>query len=477
MLSVVDYVIIVVYFLCILGIGAFTGKGQKSIRDYFLGSRNMPWYAAMFSGIATVVSAISYIGAPAVAFSEDFRYHQVRLGFPIALLALCLVFLPTFYKTNQASIYQYLGSRFDAKTQVFTSVLFVFLKLAYLGLAIYVPALVIEKMFDIPLYQTALFVGLFTVFYTVAGGIKAVIWTDTIQLFILTFGLVAVFAVAVDGVDGGLAQVIEVGRMEDKFRFIDFSFDLTEKYTFWGGVFGGAVLLVIQFGSDQAEVQRFLTTKSLRHSVASMIGTLFFTTLYGVFVFFVGTTLYSFYGQFPEKGAMLVEANEIFPKFIVEELPTGLKGLISAGVLSAGMSTVSSVLNSLTTVCVTDLYRRVCTETPSLNAVRGATFVIGIIGIALAMFMGSLGNVLEISVALGSFFGGPLVGVFLVGILNKRIQGDAAFCSLLLGFAFSIWLGFFTEVSFMWYGIFSAGVTGLSSLAIHAVGSRITRSE
>ena len=186
------------------------------------------------------------------------------------------------------------------------------------------------------------------------------------------------------------------------------------------------------------------------------MATLVITFGFGLFVFFIGTTLFAFYTEFPEKGALVLESNQIFPKFILEELPVGIKGLLVASILSAAMSTISSVLNSVTTVGISDFYNRFKKEEASVMLARTVTLCLGLVGIGLAGFMGSLGNILEIGMTLNSFFGGPLVGVFLIGMLNKRVRANPAFIGLCCGFAFSIYMGFFTEISFLWYGAFSA---------------------
>ncbi len=457
----IDYIIIAAYFSLIILIGSSFSSSQKSLKDYFLGGRSVPWWATMFSGIATMVSAISFLGAPGVAFNGDFTLHQYRLGLPIAMVALSLVMLPYFYNKQRFSIYQYLEERFDLKTRLFTSGLFMMMKLCYLGIAIYAPALVIDQMFGISIWYVVVFVGLFTTTYTLLGGIKAVIWTDTLQLFVLTGGLFIVVLIAIGKIDGGFSTVIATAQEHEKFRFFNFSWNLTEKYTALGGFIGGAFFLISQYGTDQAELQRFLTTKTLRQSNLALMGTLVITFGFGLLVFFIGTTLFAFYTEFPEKGAMNLESSKIMPKFIVEELPVGIKGLLVAGVLSAAMSTISSVLNSMTInpVGITDFYNRFSGKEADVKFARTVTLCLGVAGIALAGFMGSLGNILESAMTLNSFFGGPLVGVFPIGMLSKKVHANPAFIGLCCGFVFAIYLGFFTEISFLWYGTFAAVLT------------------
>jgi SSS family transporter len=458
-MTTIDYLVVALYFAVIVAVGVSFSGGQKSLKEYFLGGNDVPWWAAAASGIATLVSAVSYLSAPGVAAAGNYTLHQYRLGLPLAIFLLCWVMLPFFHRQQRYSIYEYFEERFDLKARLCASGLFVVLKVCYIGLATYAPALVVQKMFGWSIWPVVLFVGLVTTIYTVLGGIKAVIWTDTLQLVVLMGGLVAVAVVLLGRIDGGLGEVVAVGAAHDKFRFLDFSLDLTTRYTFWGGLVGGTFYLLTQYGVDQAELQRFMATRSLREGNLALVTTLLATFAFGLFVFFIGTMLFVFYTQNPAKGGVAVTSNEIFPKFILEELPAGLKGLLVAGVLSAAMSTISAVLNSVTTVGVADFYNRFAARPASVTLARGVTLALGVIGTLIAGLAGSLGNILELSMTLNSFFGGPLVGIFLLGMLTKRASANAAFAGLLAGLGVAIWLGTATKVSFLWYGAFSATAT------------------
>ena len=453
-----DYAIIICYFSLIIGVGvAF--RRQKSLRDYFLGGNSVPWWAATFSGIATILSAVSYLGAPGIGFTGDYRLHQYRLGLPFAILILCWIMLPFFYRTQRYSIYEYFEERFDLRARLFASGLFIVLKTCFLGLAIYAPALVIRQMFGISIWYIVGFVGVITTLYTMLGGIKAVIWTDTVQLFILMGGLFVVASIALSRIDGGLAAVIALGQAHDKFRFFDFSWDLDTPYTVWAGFVGGGIFLLSQYGSDQAELQRFLATRSLRDARLAILVTLLVTFAVGVGTFFIGSILFAFYTQMPEKGGLGVASNDIFPKFIIEELPIGVKGLLIAAVLAAAMSTISSVLNSVTTVIISDFYNRFSRRDATVAIARTVTVALGLCGVLLGGFAGSLGNILVMSMKLSGFFGGPMVGLFLLGMTCKRATGDGAFFGLCLGMAVTFSLGLLTDVSFLWYAAFSAATT------------------
>ncbi len=461
-----DYLIVALYFSGVLAVGAWFAGQQKSLKDFFLGGRTVPWWGAAASGIATIVSGVTYLGGPGLAFSTNYHWHQARLAAPFGLLVLCGLLLPTFHRLGTYSIYEYLERRFDARTRLVAAGMFVVLKTGYLGVVIYAPSLVLAAIFDLPLPLVVLVTGLATAAYTQLGGIKAVIWTDALQLCILVAGVVAAIALVAHTLDGGIGQILAVAGEAGRLDYFNFSPSLSETYTFWGCLVGGTFMLVSQFGTDQAEVQRFLTTKSPAQANLAMVVTVIFTAVVGVTVFFVGTALFAFYTAFPEKGGLATPGNGIFPKFIVEEMPTGVKGLLVAGVLAASMSTISSVLNSLATVVVSDIVPRLrrtgaLPDTAPLALLGNArrwTIFFGVVTTGLACFGGNLGNLLDATNRLVNLFGGSLLGVFLLGILNRRAGADCGVWALGAGLVTALSLQIFTDVSFMWFGPFSATI-------------------
>lgn len=456
-MSPIDLLIIAGYFGIIIGLGCLSGRGQRSLRDYFLGGRSVPWWAATASGVATIVSAVSYLGAPGVAYAGDFTLHQYRLGLPLVALVLCAVMIPRFYQRQHFSIYQFLEERFDLRTRLAASVVFVLLKSCYLAVVIYAPALIMHRMFGWPALGVVVLVGMLTTAYTVVGGIKAVIWTDTLQLVVLMGGLFVVFSMALARIDGGMAAVWEVGNAHDKFRFFNFSWSLEERYTVLGGLIGGSIYLLTQYGTDQAELQRFLTTRTQRQANVALLSTLAITFAFGLFVFLIGTAIFVFYQQRPRLEGPIA-SNDVMPTFILNELPSGLRGLLIAGVLSAAMSTISAVINSVTTVLVADFHNRFSAQEATLRQAKWISLGVGVVGTFLAGFAGQLGNILELTIQLSTLFGGPLVGVFLLGMLVPGARSGPAFWGLISGFTLSLTLTWMTAWSFLWVGTFSAAV-------------------
>ncbi|HRE79476.1 MAG TPA: sodium/solute symporter [Opitutaceae bacterium] len=468
-MGTLDYCLIAVYFVATLGLGWFVGTGQKTIKDFFHGDRSIPWWAAMCSGVATIVSGVSYLGSPGLAFSTNYNWLQFRLAVPFALLIICCILLPLFYKMGVYSIYEYLERRFDRRTRLLSACMFVFLKCGYLSVVIYASSLVLAEIVPLPFGVITITVGMVTALYTLVGGIKAVIWTDTLQLGVFVGGIIATISVVLSQVDGGVSTIIDIADRSGRLDFFNFSTDWTQTYTFWGCVFGGMFMIISQFGTDQAEIQRYLTTRTARDANVAMIFSHLALVVVGFGLFFIGTALFAFYSLHPEKGGLESSANRIYAKFIVEEMPVGMKGLLVGAVLAASMSTISSVLNSLATVTLADLVPAISKRTPTLASARWITLVFGGITTGLACFGGQFGNLLDASNRIINLFGGSLVGTFLLGTLCRNANAPGAFWGLILGTIAVVALEITTEVSFMWFGPFSAGISFFGGLLISSL--------
>lgn len=454
-MTLVDVAIIVAYLTAVLCVGAVFFRGQRSLNDFFLGHRNIPWWAAAFSGIATILSAVSFLGAPGQAFKSDMRFLQYRLGTPFALFIIGWIMIPFFYRLKVFSIYEYLEARFDLKTRLIASGQFFVLKALFLGIAIYAPSLLFVQMTGLPLLPVVLVVGLFTTFYTTMGGVKAVIWTDMLQLAILFGGLATVTSVIATRA-GGIDAVYSVAAANDKLRFFDFSTDLVSEFTLLGGIIGGTFVLLSQYGVNQAELQKMLTTADVSRSRMALFSSMIVASLVGVIYFLIGAGLYVFYSQNPDNGGMTINPDRVFAKFILEELPPGIKGLLMAAVAAAAMSAVSSILNSLTTVVTLDFYSRLSRRQASVMTARWITVIIGVACTLGALYVDRIGNLLVAATKLQNFFGGSLTGAFLLGMTTHSANGTGAFAGVVAGTVSVGVLSVFTAVSWMWHGVFAA---------------------
>lgn len=453
-MNLLDYIVLLVYVAVIVGLSGSFFTRSKSLKDFLLGGRNIPWWAAALSGLA--ISSNSLLGAPGQAFKSDFTYMQYRLALPIAIALNVLVIIPTYYKLGLLSVYEYLEVRFDLKTRLLASGLFVLLKCFFLGLVIYGSALVVAEISGRPLFAIIFLIGLIATIYTVLGGIEGVIWTDVLQMAVLAGGVIAAVWIVLGRIDGGLASVVNIAREAGKLNFINSSASFTDEFTVWNGILGGAFIMLALNGVDQSETQRFLTTPTLRESQVAISATMITATLYGLAVYSLGILLFVFYRQHPDKGGFGINPDRVFPKFIVEELPPGVTGLVVAAVFSAAMSSMAAVLSSQSTVVLEDFYKRLTGREVTTRHARLGIIAFGIVGTFIACFVSRLGTILVASNKLITFFGGTLVGVFLLGMLTKRANGWGAFLGALTGISGVALLSSLTRASFMWYGVFSA---------------------
>lgn len=481
-MTVFDYIVVALYFAGTFAIGAYFARGQKSLRDFLLGGRRIPWWGAAASGIATIVSGVSYLGGPGQAFTTNYQWHQARLAAPFGIVILCLLFLPRFHRSGVYSIYDYLERRFGVPTRLAAAGVFVLLKTGYLGVVIYAPALTLAQLFDVSVALMVLVTGLTATAYTHVGGIKAVIWTDAFQLLVLVGGIFAAILVVAQTLPEGLGEIWQTADAAGRLDFFNLSLDFSETYTLWGCLLGGTFMLLSQYGTDQAEMQRFLTTESPRAANVALAVSVLGMAVVGLSLFFVGTALFSFYSAHPDRGGLGVAGNAIFPKFIVEELPAGLTGLVVAGVLAACMSTISSVLNSLATVVLCDIaprWRRQTTpaaDAAELKSARRWTLLFGTLTTGIALFGDNFGNLLDATNRLINLFGGSLVGVFLLGMFNPHARGASGLWGLAAGLIAVLVLELATDVSFMWFGPFAAVVAfGTGSLVAIVRGHRWLR--
>lgn len=465
-MKIVDYLIIAGYFVIILSIGIYFSRSQHSLKDFFLGGHGIPWWAAAFSGVATILSGVSYLGAPGLAFTTNYTFHQYRLGMPIALLVLCFVMLPIFFRLNIYSIYEYLEMRFNRRVRLLAASLFIALKCCYLAIVIYAPSIIVAEMIGLPLVVVTLITGLTTAVYTVIGGIKAVIWTDSLQLIILLGGLLIALSIILSSIPGGVTEVLDVAEANGRLKLFDFSPSFTEPYTFWGGVIGGAFMLISQWGSDQSEIQRFLTTKSKAAANLGLVSSMLVATFVGLLLFFIGSCLFAYYSAHPEKGALDISSNRIFAKFIIEEMPVGIKGILVAAILSASMSTISTVLNSLATVTMNDFFPLWKKRASTVNEARVATVFFGVVITIGATLVGDFGNLLEATTRIANIFGGSLAGIFLLGMLSRWATPAAGFWGALLGFAVVITLNFGSSMAFLWFGPIASITAFISGILI-----------
>ena len=450
--TMIDYIIFIVYIVGTALIGASFGRKQNTTKDYFLGGRSIPWWAIGLSVMATQASAITFIGAPGWGYDGGLTRMTTYINVPLAMAFLIATIVPFFYKTEVYTAYEYLERRFDVKTRTLTAGLFLVARGLATGVVLYAPALVLSVITGMDISLTIIIMAVIAVSYTVLGGISAVIWTDVIQMVVLWIGAAISVFVIFQTVPGGWSEVMSTASETGMLQSLDFSFDLSVEYSIWAGVIGGFFLHAAYFGTDQSQIQRVLTSSSIRESKLSLVlgGVLMIPQM--LLFILIGVLLYIFYQYAGDPN--IDNLNELFPRFVVDELPAGLSGLIIAGVFAAAMSSLDSALNSLSAVSIRDFYskffRKDASEAHYLKASRYATVFWGIYATIFAFFAGNLGPVIEAVNQVGSYFYGALLGVFVLALFIKRVNGTGAFIGVIAGMI-SVWaVTAFGEISWLW---------------------------
>jgi SSS family transporter len=432
LLQWLDWAVILLYLVGTSAIGLYYYLREKkhSNDEFFLGGRNIPWWAAGVSLYATGTSAISYIAIPAKSFDTNWLYLAANVIGLMGNFFIAIWIVPLIRRLNLMSVYQYLEMRFHPKIRVLASALAIVLQLGgRMSIVLFLPSLAMAAVTGLNVTDSILIMGVVTIVYTFMGGMKAVIWTDFIQVFVMLGGAFFAIGYMVLHLDGGFPELLRVAAADDKMRIFDWSFDLT-KATVWGFLLA-AVIGVITYPQDQVMMQRVLSTKSDKEAGWSM-WTLAAIVVPGSFTFFaIGTVLYVFYQQHPDRLNPLLNVDSTFPQFIASELPVGITGLLIAGIFAASMSTLSSCINSVATLVSVDFYERYAKNPTPAKSVRLAewmTVIGGLIGVgtALLLAMVDVKSALDKSYELAGLLGGGFAGCYGLGLFTRRANWQGA---------------------------------------------------
>jgi SSS family transporter len=473
-----DLLIIVVYMLGVMGVGWYFARKQRNIRDYFLSDKNVPWWALAGSIVATETSTVTFISVPAFAFAANARgeggnltFLQLVLGYLIGRLIIVALFLPLYFKGELFTVYQILDQRFSGRVKRTAASLFLITRSIADGIRLYATALVLVALTGWADPVSILIIGAVTILYTYLGGMAAVIWTDLIQLVIYVAGALVAAVILLNGIPGGWSEVVAVGHEFHKWRLFDFTFNLGRSYTFWAGIIGGAFLTTATHGTDQLMVQRYLCSRTPRQAAAALLSSgAAILAQFGLFLL-IGLMLFVYYHHFPTlPEAVQNRADRVFPHFIVTQLPHGMIGLVIAAIFAAAMSTLASSLNSLAASAVTDFYRPLFgsdkTDRHYLNVSRWLTAGWGAIQIAVAVLAISMQQrVVDAVLAVASFTNGPILGLFFLGVLTRRVGPRGALAGVVTGVFFMLFVWLRLSVSWQWYVLLGSTVTFVSGLA------------
>jgi SSS family transporter len=480
-MSVIDIGVIAIYVSGCTVLGAWLGSRSQGLKGYFLGESNIPAWAVMISIVATETSTATFLSVPGVAYRTNFEYLQLAFGYILGRMVVATVLLPAYFRGTIFTAYQLLQDRFGGPTRTTASVLFLVARSLGDGLRLFLAATVLKQLTGWSIENSIATVAAITVVYTFLGGMKAVIWTDVIQFSVYIAGALVAVLILGSKLSGGFPELIATAREANKFQLFDFHFDLTKAYTFWSGLIGGMVLNTATHGADQMMVQRYLCARSQKQAAVALVasGLVIFTQF--AFFLFIGVSLWVFYQQFPPTdlpgGAAafnLGRSDEAFTYFIVHYLPTGVLGLVIAAIFSAAMGTLAGSLNASASSIVNDLYRPLTgrnDETHLMRVSRGMTVVWGVVLTCVALGAKQLeDNVVNNALAVAGFVSGILLGLFLLGILTKRVGQQAALLGVLAGVAAVSYAKFGTNLAFPWFALVGSSTvfaTGLlTSLAL-----------
>ncbi len=454
----VNYSVLGVYLLSLVAMGVYFSRRERSTEDFFKAGRRVPWWAAGLSIFGTQLSAITFMAIPAKAFAADWRRFMGNVCILVVAPFIIAVILPFFRRLNVTTAYEYLEKRFNVAARLIGSVMFVLFQFGRIGIVLFLPSIALSVVTGIDVRVCIVVMGALSIAYTVLGGIEAVIWTDVLQVIVLLGGALFCLVLIALNLPGGPAGLIDLAAGAGKLKAFDFRFDFTSE-TFWVVVLGGLAASFISYGSDQAVIQRYLTTKDEPAAARSIWTNGILCIPASVLFFGMGTALYAFFKAHPHLlKATLDDADAIFPWYIVTQLPAGVSGVLIAGVFAAAMSSLDSSMNSVATAVTTDFYRRFKPGAPDracLRLARVVTVVVGAAGMTFALMMTgwdikSLWD--EFAKVLGLFSGG-LGGLFLLGIFTRRANGRGAVIGLLLSGAAPFLVQRYTKASFLLYGL------------------------
>ena len=430
--SLLDAIVLVVYLGGTTALGMYIGRNQANAKDYFVANRAIPWWAVLFSVVASETSALTFISIPGLAYLGNLGFLQVVAGYIIGRIVIAYTLLPRYYEGELVTAYALLEQRFGLATRRFTSIVFMVTRAMADAVRVFATAIPVALILgstvprEYAMPAAILILGLLTVVYTYRGGMKAVVWTELVQAGVYLLGGTSALILLGRSVDGGWSAILSAASNADKLMAIDWYTGLDRPHTVFAGLIGGAFLSMASHGADQLIVQRLLSARSLRDAQRALIGSGFVVFAQFTLFLMIGVGLWVFYG-----GRTFATPDSIFPTFIVDRMPPGLLGLILAAIVAATMSTHSGAINSLAAATTHDIYlplsKRSADDPETLRVGKLFALMWGV-GLTLgALLFREQGTpVVVVALGIASFTYGALLGGFFLGIFWRRaVQRDA----------------------------------------------------
>ncbi|GAA5220999.1 hypothetical protein GCM10025777_16290 [Membranihabitans marinus] len=539
-ISLIDWSILIGTLVFIVVIGVWKSRSNKALDGYLRGGNEASWWTIGLGVMATQASAITFLSTPGQGYADGLGFVQFYFGLPIAMIILCITFVPLYYKLKVYTAYEFLEGRFDLKMRVLTSFLFLIQRGLAAGITIYAPAIILSTIMGWNLKITCIVIGVLVIIYTVSGGTKAVNVTQKYQMLIIMLGMFSTFYILLDGLPNnmGFSGAWTLADLHGKTQALDFNFDWNNRYTVWSGITGGLFLALSYFGTDQSQVQRYISGQSIRQSQLGLIFNALFKIPMQYFILLTGVMVFIFY-QFTtaplffnpagevivkespyadqyreleneyqmiqdEKSALsldyvnsenaevgdqimalnrdqlklreeakslisqadpLTETNDkdyVFIRYIIQQLPKGIIGLLLAVIFSAAMSSTAAELNALSTTTVMDIYKRVFNPSRSsehyLFISKATTFLWGIIAILFATLGTLFENLIQLVNIIGSIFYGTILGIFLIAFYIKWIRANAVFIAAIIAELMVIYFYMTTDIGFLWFNVIGCGL-------------------
>lgn len=471
-MSSLDLAVILGYFAVTLGVGMWVSRRQQTAGDYFLGARDLPAGAILLSIVATETSALTVISIPSVAAQGDLTFLQLPLGYLIGRLVVAWWLLPGYFEGAQETAYARLESRFGPTTRRLTSLIFLVTRMLADGVRVYASAVPLALITGWSIPLSILIMSLVTMVYTWHGGLKAVVWTDVVQWAVYVTAGIAALVIAT-GLAGGAGPVLAHAGAAGKLHLIDLRLSLTVPYTLIGGIIGGGMLTAASHGTDHVIVQRLLASGSLRDARRALIGSGVVVLLQFTLFMLIGTAIWA--GGFAPAG---LAADQIFPRFIIDHLPTGLSGLLIAAILAATMGTHSSAISALASSMTHDIYASYTGERDPARLLRVGRLMsilwgVLVTGAALGFFVVAGGGrtpVVVFALQIASITYGGLLGAYLLAGAPGRVAGRHVIAGIAVAVAVMLWL-FLAKaaLAWPWYVPLGSALTVLTGLALSAV--------
>jgi SSS family solute:Na+ symporter len=459
-LNKLDFAIIALYLAGITLFGLRFRKKQRTLRDYFLAGRDIPWWAISLSIVAAETSTLTIISIPGLAYDTNLTFLQVVMGYVIGRVIISFLLLPHYFRGDLYTAYELIERRFGRNLRSLTAGLFLLTRSAAEGVRVYAVSIVVSIALGTGQVASIAIITALTLIYTFEGGLAAVIWTDVVQTAIYVGGTLVGLVTITHLVPGGWAAIHSAAAAAGKLQIFNFTPNFWIPYTFWSGVIGGAIFTTASHGTDQLIVQRLLAARGRKQSVTALISSGVAILFLFVLFLIVGVMLWAYYHV---SSSVFGRPDRIYPTFIVSKLPHGISGLLIAAILAAAMSNLSAALNSLSSSAIMDFYARLrphSDEQTNMRLSRLATLIWALVLFALAIIaLHKAGRVVEVGLQIASVAYGALLGAFLLGVLTKRANQAGVFVGMLCGFSVEVYLWLGTGVPWTWWVMIGSCVT------------------